>query len=151
MNTLSLPLSAVTTFFHPVKRLSSPCCPSVLPLCLTIAKAQGVKFNSADVGVPGADTHTNLHGCLHVPAQYLFPNFTHPSPPILRHTNTFKHASPSLSLCGRIPVHLTWPWMWQMVLAVNTLGIQARRVGGQRRGLCVSGWEVTGQMKAECC
>lgn len=64
---LSRPFSSSLRFPIP----SSPCCPSALPLSLTIAKAQGVKFNS-QMTVSPAQTHTNLHGCIHVLAEHLF-------------------------------------------------------------------------------
>lgn len=62
----------------------------------------------------------------------------------------FEHTHTSLSWQSRIPVCLTWPWMWQTVLAVSILGIQARRTGGQRRGLCQGGggrWTEEGRGK----
>lgn len=57
----------------------------------------------------------------------------------------------SLSMGNRIPVCPTWPWIWQTVLAVSTLGIQARRTGGVRWTEEGRGKELTNSCKGNSC
>lgn len=130
MNTFSLPPSAVTTFFirQRFPTPSSPNCPSMLPLCLTMAKARGVKFDSW-MTVSQAQAYRNLHGCSHVLAQLSFSDISTP-------VHTHKH----IRAYAHIP--LRGPSASNLALNVTngvrceTVGIQARRGEGQRRGLC---------------
>lgn len=130
MNTFSLPPSAVTTFFirQRFPTPSSPSCPSMLPLRLTMAKARGVKFDSW-MTVSQAQVYRNLHGCSHVLAQLLFSDISTP-------VRTHKHVGAYAHIPLRGPSASNLALNVTNGVRCETVGIQARRGEGQRRGLC---------------